>query len=105
MNRNDAKTGRLYLHGLTRSVVTYLGGIRLRVVKNSGGNAIVCNFCKQGGTLVTERNIEANRLLVGCLCCGHWWSLPDSTAIQQRRHSIPDRNKASRTDRRHNEQT
>src|SRR5689334_8020606 len=54
----------------------------------------VCDFCKQSGSLVVERNTETNRLLVGCLHCGYWWATPSPEPLERR--STPDRRKASR---------
>jgi hypothetical protein len=79
--------GRFVSDGLTPSIVS-----------SSVTIPTVCDFCKQPGSLVVERNTETNRLLVGCLNCGYWWSTPSAAPLERR--SMPDRRKASRTDRR-----
>jgi len=58
----------------------------------------VCGFCRQSDSLVIERSTETNRLLVGCLHCGYWWSDPAPEPLDRR--TMPDRRNASRTDRR-----
>lgn len=58
-----------------------------------------CQFCKKQGSLAIERNAETNRLLLGCLHCGYWWSAP-APDILERRRPIADGRKASGTSRR-----
>ena len=57
-----------------------------------------CDFCKKVGSLVIERNPATNRVLVGCLHCGYWWSAAAPQQVQTR--TTAERGKTIRTNRR-----
>jgi uncharacterized Zn finger protein len=58
-----------------------------------------CELCHEENVVEVDRIVETNRLILHCRSCGHFWSaLPLEDT--DRRASVVDRRKASRTDRR-----
>jgi uncharacterized Zn finger protein len=59
----------------------------------------VCERCEKQGAVEVARIVETNRLILRCRSCGHSWSAIPREEVD-RRASVADRRKASRTDRR-----
>jgi hypothetical protein len=55
---------------------------------------VICASCNREGTLVVERVANTTRMVVRCLACD------DVREVVERRATLADRRKRSRTDRR-----
>jgi len=60
----------------------------------------LCERCQQEDVVEVDRIVETNQMILHCRSCGHSWSAIPREEVD-RRASVADRRKASRTDRRH----